>query len=245
MKTLRSLTLFLSMLALAAGLGASDFTGMIRLKVVSQEKSGRRSNGDGSMFMNCYYKGSLMRTDVEIGNGQTSSSIIDTVKQEVIILMPEQHKYMVMQMPQPAKSDASAASSAAAAKDVEFVRTGETDTILGYKCEKILVKSKEGEAEVWGAEGLGVFQGMSSRGPMGRPSSKSAWEKTLAAHGFFPLRMVSHDKSGKELMRMEAVAIDMQPPADSLFVPPGDYQKFEMPSFPGFGGMGASGQGNE
>jgi hypothetical protein len=171
---------------------------------------------------------------MEAEPGKTFTSIIDPVKREVTMLMPEQKMYMVRKMPEPQKS----AGAAAASQDAEFIRTGKTDTILGYKCEQIIVKSKNGQAEIWGAEGLGTFQGMGGGGPMGRPAPKSAWEATLAEHGFFPLRMVNRDASGKELARMEAVSIDPQPLPDSTFLPPADFQKFEMPSIPGMNPFG-------
>jgi hypothetical protein len=175
-----------------------------------------------------------MRVDMDAGQGKVFASIIDTAKREVTILMPDQNMYMVRKMPEPQKT----VGAAGAAGDVEFVRTGETDTILGYKCEKIIVKSRNQEAEIWGAEGLGSFQSMGGGNPMGRPAPKSAWESALAEHGFFPLRMVSKDKSGKEQMRMEAVAIDPKSPDDSLFVPPEGFQKFEMPDFGGMSPFG-------
>jgi hypothetical protein len=239
MKTLRYPALLLGMLVLAAGLCAKDFEGMIRLKMTSPDKPAKSSNGDGPMFMNYYMKGGLFRIDMELGNGKAAESIIDPVKREMIMVMPEQRMYMVMKMPEPQKPAATA--TATPPSDVEFVRTGETDRILGYKCEKIIVKTKNGEAEIWGAEGLGVFQGMSRGGPMGRPAQKSAWETALGEHGFFPLRMVSRDKSGKEQMRMEAVAIDPKSLPDSLFAPPADFQKLEMPSFGGMNPFGNKG----
>ncbi len=234
MKALRHLTVLLGVLALAAGLCAMDFEGKIRFKMTSPDKPARSSSGDGSTYMSYCLKGGLMRVDMESGNGQVFSSIIDPVKREVTILMPPQKRYMTRTMPEPKP----AAGTATPPKDVEFVRTGETETILGYKCEKVLVRSKEGEAEIWGAEGLGIFYGMGNRNPMGRTAPRSAWETALAEHGFFPLRMVSRDKSGQEQMRMEAVSIDPQPLPDSAFVPPADYRKFEMPAIPGLGGFG-------
>jgi Domain of unknown function (DUF4412) len=146
--------------------------------------------------------------------------------------------YMVMTLPESQKTGGPAAPS----QDVQVIRTGETETILGYKCEKILVKSKDGEAEIWGAQGLGTFHGMGSRSPMGRPAPKSAWESALAEHEIFPLRMLSRDKSGKEQMRLEAVSIDPQPLPDSAFAPPPDFRKFEMPSIPGLSGFGRGGE---
>ena len=233
MKTLRTLTLLASMLALTAGLSAQNFEGKIRLKMTGQEKPSRHAGSDSPMFVTYFFRGGLMRIDTEMDSGNVMGGmIIDPVKRETTMLMPEQKMYMVMKIPEPKPS----ASAAAPRSDVEFVRTGETETILGYKCEKIIVKSKNGEAEIWGAEGLGTFQSMSAGGPMGRPAPKSAWEASLAEHGFFPLRMINRDKSGKELTRMEAVSVDKQSLPASLFAPPADYQKFQMPAIPGFGG---------
>jgi hypothetical protein len=237
MKILHYLTLLLGMLSMTAGLGAKDFEGMIRLKMTPPGKA-KSSSGDPSMFMNYYMKGGLMRVDMEIGKGNAFGSIIDPVKHQITMIMTGQKMYMVRQIPDAKKSDV----PATAPKDVEFIRTGETEMILGYKCEKIIVKTKDNETEVWGAEGLGMFQSMGGGNPMGRPAPKSAWEATLAEHGFFPLRMVSRDKSGNEVMRMEAVSIDPKSPDDSLFVPPADFQKFEMP---GFGGMSPAGRNSD
>lgn len=241
MKIIRFHILLLGTLVLAAGLCAKDFEGTIRMKMTSSERPSRRSHGDGSMFMNQSVKGGLMRIDTEIEPGKEAGMIIDMAKRETILLMPEQRMYMVMKIPEPKKSDA----TGAAPSDVEIIRTGETDIILGYKCTKIIVKAKNSDTEAWSAEGLGTFHGMGGSGPMGRPAPKSAWETALAEHGAFPLRMVSRDKSGKVLMQMEVVSITPQSLPDSLFVPPADYQKFEMPSIPGFGGMGSSGPRND
>ena len=238
MKTLRSLILWLGLLALAAGLCAKDFEGKIRFKMTPPGAPAKTAGGDSSIYMNYCLKAGLVRMDTEPAPGKVMSMIVDTVKQEMTILMPEQKMYMVRKMSAPQNT----AGTATPVNDVDFVRTGETTAILGYKCEKILIKGKEGETEVWAAEGLGAFQGMGNRNPMGRQAPKSAWEAALAQHGFFPLRTVTRDKSGKELMRLEAVSIDPQSLADSVFAPPADYQKIEMPSIPGLGGMNPFGR---
>jgi len=227
MKTLHTLTLLVSVLAVSAGFSAQPFEGKIRLKMTGQTGSSKHTGNDSAVFMDYSLKGGLIRVDMDNGTGMSFGSIIDPAKHEVTMLMPQQKMYMVRKMPE---------SSTAPQSDTEFVRTGETETILGYKCEKVIVKSKNGDAEIWGAEGLGTFQSMSAGGPMGRAAPKGAWEASLAEHGFFPLRMVSRDKSGKELMRMEAVSVDKQSLPDSTFAPPADFQKFAMPAIPGFGG---------
>jgi hypothetical protein len=237
MKTLRYPTLLLGLCVLTGSLGAKDFEGMIRMKMTSEHTPARDAAGDGTMFMDYYLKGGLIRIDMNTGKGQVFSSIMDSRKREMTILMPAQKMYMVRQLPEATQSG----GTAEPVSDVQFVRTGKTETILGYKCEEIIVKSRNGDADIWGAEGLGTFQGMVGHGPMGGGAPKNAWEAALAEHGFFPLRMVSHDKSGKEQMRMEAVSIDPQPPADSLFVPPADFHSFQMPDFDGMNPMGRKG----
>ena len=228
------------MLAVTAGFSASTFEGKIRLKTTGQERPSRRSGGDSSMIATYFFKGGLLRMENEADGGKVMAAmIVDPAKREMTILMIEQKRYMVRQMP----ATQPATGTAAPGSDVEFVRTGETETILGYKCEKILVKNKNGESEIWGAEGLGTFQSMGGGNPMGRPAPKSAWEASLAEHGFFPLRMVHKDKSGKEVMRMEAVSVDKQSLPDSTFEPPVDFKKFEMPSIPGLNGMFGGGKG--
>ena len=234
MKTLRYLAVSLGVLVLAAGLCAKDFEGKIRFKMTGLGHAARNADGESAMFMNYFIKAGLIRMETEIQPGKVGCMIIDSAKREMTMLMPEQKMYMVMKTPEPRKTE----GQAAPAQDAEIVRTGKTETILGYKCEQVIVKSKDGETETWSAEGLGTFHAMSRGGPMGRPAPASAWEKALADKGFFPLRVVHHDKSGKETMRMEAVSIDQQSVPDEMFVPPADYQKFEMPSIPGMGGFG-------
>lgn len=224
MKTSRILTLMIGMLALSAGLSAKDFEGKVRLKMTTQ-------NGQ-SMFMNYLLKDGRMRVEMEVGRGGTFASIFDPAKQEMVMLMPDQKMYMVHKLTDPKKLEQTTAQA-----PVEFVRTGETETILGYRCEKILVKAKDSITEVWGAEGMGTFMGMSNRGPMGGSAPRSGWEAALAEHGFFPLRLVSRNQEGKEVMRMEAVSVESQSLPAEAFAVPADFKRFEMPSIPGLGGM--------
>ena len=187
----------------------------------------------GAMSMSYVMKGGLIRMETEAGKGQTVVMLLDFAKRETTILMAQQKKYMVQPLPDPAKTD----PGTAVQPDVQ--RTGEYETILGYKCEKIIVKSGDTVAEIWGAEGMGVFMNPGMGGPMGRgrPAPRNAWEAELASRGFFPFRVVTHDASGKQTFKMEATEIDPSSPADSLFVPPPDYEKFEMPQMPGLGGL--------
>ena len=212
----------------ALGAGApKSFEGKVRFAMTTDR---------ATMFMSYVMKGGLIRMETEVEKGQTAVMLLDVAKHEMTVLVPQQKMYMVQPLPDPAKTEPGAAG-AAAQPDVQL--TGEYETILGYKCQKIIVKSGGNVTEIWGAEDMGVFMNPGMGGPMGRgrPAPRNAWEAELASRGFFPLRVVVHAASGAQTLKMEATEIDTSTPADSLFVPPPDYQKFEMPSIPGMGGM--------
>jgi Domain of unknown function (DUF4412) len=225
MKTPRIPTLLIGLLALSVGLSAKDFEGKVRLKTTV-------ANGQETLT-DYFLKGGFMRVETEAGPKGTTVSIFDSTKREITVLMPDKKMYMVNKLPDPKKLE-----EAAAKTQVEFVRTGETEKILGYRCEKVLITSKDSSTEAWGAEGMGTFMSLVGRGPMGGPASKSAWEDALAEHGFFPLRSVRRNKAGKEISRTEAVSVEPQSVPASSFAPPEDYKKFEMPSLRGLNPFG-------
>jgi outer membrane lipoprotein-sorting protein len=228
MNTMRFLGCSIVLLALtAAGFGApKTFDGKVRFAMTTDR---------GPASMTYLMKGGLIRMEIEAEKGQTGVILLDFAQHEMTMLVPQQKMYMVHPLPDPAKTEPGA-PGAAAQPDVQL--TGQYETILGYKCEKIIVKSRDNVTEIWGAEGLGVYMNPGMGGPgRGRSAPSNAWEAELASRGYFPLRVVTHDASGKENFKMEATEIDPSTPDDSLFVPPPDYQKFEMPAIPGMGGM--------
>ena len=183
-------------------------------------------------FVDYSMKGDFLRVDITTAKGQHLSSIWDLNKHEMTTLMPEQKMYMVM------KTEDLAAAAQNAAPKVQIEKTGETEKILGYTATKYLVTDTERKTttDVWAAEGLGTFM-MGRSSPFAKNGGMSPVEKELAARGFFPLRMVSHDASGAEVFRMEAVSIDKKSLSDDLFAPPADYHRFDMGGlFGGFGG---------
>jgi hypothetical protein len=63
---------------------------------------------------------------------------------------------------------------------------------------------------------------------MGRGrASAPGWAAALGRRGGFPLRVA--DTTGA--VRYEITRIEPKPLPDSLFVPPADYQRMQMPSF--------------
>lgn len=220
------LTLLLSLCVATAALSAKTFEGKLRIKVT--EGKGR------SQEMDYLAKPGFMRADMN-AEGQNASVIVDFAKKEAIMLMPGQPMYMVMPLPQAMEQ------TVGKPEDTQLEKTSITEKILGYDCVKYLLKAKNGVSEMWITEALGAFMSMPAMGgPMGgapKPSPTSGWENALKGKDFFPLRVVSLGKNGKESSRFEILSIEPKTLEASLFAPPAGYQRFDMGAMGGFPGM--------
>jgi len=223
-----------TLLAATHAFAIEAFEGKVTLTLTSDK--GRVQDIDYAM------KGQRLRVDINTEKHQVSM-ITDLAKMETLMLMPDQGMYMVMPIKKPVEQAMARAGESTA--DVE--PTGTTETILGYKCEKILVKDKGTVTETWVAPDLGTFMGLGGGGggPMGgggmfgggrnRGGAAGAkWEEVLKGKGGFPLRVITHDAKGKETFKMEATKIEPGELPDSLFVPPEGMKKFSMPSMGDF-----------
>jgi hypothetical protein len=232
------LRIFAASLLLAALPFARAFEGKVSLAVTAERS--------GTMNMDYSFKGQKVRMDMA-AQGHQMASITDMTKMETLLLMPDQQMYMVMSLKKPMEQ----AMEKAGAGTAEVEVTGKTETILGYKCNQIVVKDKGTTTEVWAAEGLGAFTGMGGGNPMagmfggggggGRPAAAGKWEEALKGKGGFPLRVISRDASGKQTFKMEATKVEAGSVPDAQFAPPAGYQKFDMPNM---GGL-LKGMGNE
>lgn len=231
---LRFLAVGSLLLATVLAHAAAPFEGKISLAITGEK--GRAQE------MNYSMKGTKVRMDID-AEGHEMATIMDPVKLEMTMLMPEQKMYMVHQI-KPETMEKVKEKAAESSADIEV--TGKTETILGYTCNQILIKDKGSVTEAWLAEGLGSFQGLGAPGGGGgmfggkKSANAAKWEEVLKSKGGFPLRVISRDAKNKQLFKMEATKVEPGPLPDSLFVPPADYQKFQMP---GLGGM-LKGMGN-
>lgn len=214
---------------LSVGLAlAEEFEGIVHFK----------STRDGKAREYDYLiKGNKVR--IELGEGPAQFNVVvDPDAKRTLLLMPE--RKMVMEMPM---TDDNKTDSAGNKNNISFTRSGKTETVLGYTCEQILVKSDDGETEICGAKGMGYYAGMHRPG-MGRSSDgASAWAKELKDQGFFPLRVVTKDTDGTEKMRLEATKVEKKSLNEHLFTAPDDYKKFDRGAMPGMGGSGGMREG--
>jgi len=222
------LTLALSLTVLAGNVRAAEtFEGRITMKLTSGGKSNEVAYAT---------KGSRMRMEMN-AEGKSVVTLLDLKEKEMIMLMPDQKMYMVM----PLRDVPGVDKVDAAAADTTLEKTSETETILGYKTTKYIARSKEQKepVEIWAAEGLGSFFNPSDLNVMGAKRKAPLWEKELREKGFFPLRIVTKQKKGRE-DRMEVIKLDKTALPESLFVPPADFKKFSLPGLggliPGMGG---------
>lgn len=203
---------------------ASAFEGKIEMK---------NTVGKESMPMTYFVKGTLMRMEMKAeggkrkGKGEESvAMILDTAALEMTILMESEKMYMVQKLPrdqvEKAQKDA----------DMEFKPTGRKEKIAGIDAEEYVGVSKKQRVEIWVTKELGKYMTANPGGPMGGKKKADAWAIFAEKENFFPLRTISRaNKEGApEDSRMEVISVDKSAQPDSLFKPPADYQKFEMPS---------------
>ncbi|PTY05180.1 hypothetical protein DB347_17075 [Opitutaceae bacterium EW11] len=200
------------------------------------------TTGKETMPVTYFVKGTKMRIETTVtpdkeerrerkrhqeeGGSQAPASItavmlIDADAKEFTMLMPQQKMYMVHKM-----TDAQVEKGKETAAAMSFKPTGRKEKIAGYDTEEYVGTSQGMQTDLWVTKGLGQYM-MANQGKRG-PAKTSEAEAFMKSGDFFPLRMVSHGKDGKEVMRTETVSVDKGSQPDALFKPPADYQKFSL-----------------
>jgi hypothetical protein len=222
MKKLPAFLLACALLGPAAAFAAS-FEGKLHLKI--------SSGNDSVQEMDYGIKQGLVRIDVQTKQAGRPAMILNSARQEVTILLPEQKMYMVQPITQHDQA------AAGAAEQVKLEKTGIKEKILGYDCEKYVAIAKDGTSEMWLTGQLGSFLGFGpgpeGAGMMGGGRSKPAsgpqsWEAALAGKDSFPLRVTTTNAKGKVTARLEVTSIEPRALPDSDFAPPAGWQKLDM-----------------
>jgi len=205
------------------------FEGVVKFKVGQATDAGE---------MTQMYKGTKVRMEFAGAKGQGAAMIMDVGGRSMLVLMPQQKMYMVMDMKRMAEMakrmpGAKEAPPAGAAGEAPKVTdTGKSETVAGYSCENYIVGDTQ-KTQICAAKGLGTFgMGQSPMGRMGTSPLSSITANPLYAKlwkdGFFPLKIVNLEKNETV---MEATQVEKKSLDASLFAPPSDYQEMKMPSF--------------
>lgn len=151
--------------------------------------------------------------------------IMDPATSELYIIVDAQKMVMVMKI----NRDSTASTS----RDSTVVTPlAKRDTIAGHPCAVFRFVSKTSATDICIASGLGNLgaAGLFGGGSIGMGRSRTsapAWTAALGRQGGFPLRVA--DTTGAvqyEVTKIEPKSLD-----DSIFIPPADYQRMQMPSF--------------
>lgn len=189
---------------------AQDFEGEVQLKI---ESDGETAN------INYMMKDGKIRIDLP-DQQEDAAMVMNPADNEMLIIIPSQQMYMVHQIPEYTGLEAE--------EDYQddLNRTGETKDIRGYTAEKWIITDKDGNVtEAWVTDKLGNF--MSMKNPMQAGKRKSLWESRI--EGFFPMLVITRDKSGNEKERFEVISVEQKSLDEAKFTPPAGYQKMQMP----------------
>jgi hypothetical protein len=200
-----------ALVALATSLAdAQTFEGIVTMKVHGGDSARE------SMEMQYSLRGGVVRIDMAGRNDTRIVMLVEQGAKTTTMLMPAQKKYMVMPIPQ-----GMGEHRPGDRPRPEIVRTGRKETIAGYECEHWLVKGSEHEVDACVASGLGSFT-------MGGRGREEAWTGSLREQQGFPLKVARVGGAAiMEVTKIEKKALDA-----SLFAPPADYQRMEMPTGP-------------
>lgn len=204
---------------------APAFEGMVTMKM-----TGEGLSAEPVIFI----KGTRSRMEMEM-RGIEHVMIMDTEKNTMTMVMPDQKRYMVADLKEVAESAAAVAPDSSKLEDIRVEATDRKETVAGIECQHYLVTSvkRKGQADLCLAKGMGNFFGMSGGGPMsqGRNTGMPAELQKLASRfpeGAFLLK--GEYQEGEQVrMTLEVTRVEKKPVSDDLFTPPADYRKVEMP----------------
>ena len=166
-------------------------------------------SADGDVQIIYFVRPQIMRTEMRSGQAR-AITIQDFVKKRMYTLIPQMKQYAVTPLADDEGSDLNEAPP---------VRTGKTKKILGYNCELYKIKSPEGKTDLWVTKDIPAVKTLSHN---------------LDGSTVTPLRIITYDKSGKEVLRQEVTKIEEKKLSSSLFKPPASYKQFKSP-IPGSG----------
>jgi hypothetical protein len=106
-------------------------------------------------------------------------------------------------------------------------KTGKLEKIAGVDCEDWTVDDGTEKVDVCAWKGVAFF-GLAADAKPG--STEAPWERALTEEKAFPLRVVAHDKVGKEEYRAEATTATRKKIDDALFQLPSGYRKADLKS---------------
>jgi len=104
-------------------------------------------------------------------------------------------------------------------------KTGKMEKLVGLDCENWTIDDGNEKVDVCASKGIAYFD---LAGDAKAGSAETPWAVALTAEKAFPLRVVVHDKAGKEEYRADATRADRKKLDDAMFQPPTAYKKTKV-----------------
>jgi hypothetical protein len=208
------------LLILVCASGVAQFEGMIKSRNRSVDYDGAAQEYE----MTIWVKKSLVRITIpQIGEVPGSTAIYQTDNDISWILNDKDRTYFEVALPSLRDPRQKGRFEPTSADKPTITRTHQTRKMLGYLCEKVLIRKGDTETEVWGARGLSDLARVLSESL--QPAEQGSGEDDVVAKmGLFPLRSVTRYE-GRELESQEVTKIERKRLANELFQIPKGYKK--------------------
>ena len=108
---------------------------------------------------------------------------------------------------------------------IRLERSTKEETVAGLRCEDWTIDDGNEKADVCAAKGIAFFDPAGNATP---GDAAPSWARAMTMQKAFPLRVVVHDRSGKEEYRAEAFEVRWQKVDDSAFQVPAGFRKADL-----------------
>jgi hypothetical protein len=144
-------------------------------------------------------------------------AVSDLAAQRVSVIDDAQKSYETI--------DGKAVAGAKVAPAPKVQKTGKMEKLAGLDCEDWTIDDGNEKVDVCAAKNVAYFALAGDAKP---GNTETPWATALTSEKAFPLRVVVHDKAGKEAYRAEATKADRKKLDDALFQVPPTYKKADL-----------------
>ena len=116
-------------------------------------------------------------------------------------------------------------TKAPAAPEAKVTKTGRSEKVAGLPCDDWSIDDGTEKVDVCAAKGIAFFD--LAKAPRSG-DAEPTWAAAMTREKAFPLRIVAHDKAGKEEYRAEATKADARAVADSVFEVPAAFNHGDL-----------------
>jgi len=147
--------------------------------------------------------------------------VIDYMGRKTDIILSGREQYVELPFP------AELSETQHKKEEMMVQKTGESEEIQGFACDKLTTKSDGNDIEVWATKDLGVagtFLTAFSAGAL----HPTPWKLEILSMGYFPLRVIERDSTGEEQSRVEVTSVQKKTMNELLFRVPDGYEKVNL-----------------